>query len=176
MVLRVEGVLYVTIHGIEPSVPPDGIGCSECLSSNGWWLHLRRCAQCGHVGCCDSSPSQHASHHARQTGHPVVQSFEPGEDWFWNYGTEQFYEGPTLAGPGHHPPSNRHLDLPAAFPQTGNDTSTETGAELNGHGVLLEIPETAQLRHPVQVLLAYRRGVDHRVAVRADCVHRELGG
>ena len=93
----------MTMHGIEPSVPPDGTGCSECLSSNGWWLHLRRCAQCGHVGCCDSSPSQHASHHARQTGHPVVQSFEPGEDWFWDYGTEQFYEGPALAGPTYHP-------------------------------------------------------------------------
>ncbi len=93
----------MTMHGIEPSIPPDGTGCSECLSSDGWWLHLRRCAQCGHVGCCDSSPSQHATHHARQAGHPVVQSFEPGEDWFWDYGTEQFYEGPALAEPTHHP-------------------------------------------------------------------------
>jgi hypothetical protein len=50
-------------HGINPDVPPSGQGCAECLAAGGWWLHLRRCAECGHVGCCDSSPSQHASKH-----------------------------------------------------------------------------------------------------------------
>ena len=70
---------------IDPDVPPSGDGCAECLAAGGWWLHLRRCAQCGHVGCCDSSPERHASRHAREEGHPIAQSFEPGEDWFWDY-------------------------------------------------------------------------------------------
>ncbi len=63
--------------GIDPSVPPSGAGCVECDASGGWWVHLRRCAQCGHVGCCDSSPSQHASKHAASTKHPFMQSYEP---------------------------------------------------------------------------------------------------
>jgi Zn-finger in ubiquitin-hydrolases and other protein len=88
---------------IDPAVPPSGPGCAECLAADGWWLHLRRCATSGHVGCCDSSPSQHASHHAVQTGHSMVRSYEPGENWYWSYATEQFYEGPPLAPPEHHP-------------------------------------------------------------------------
>ena len=39
----------------------------------------------------------------RQLGHPFVQSFEPGESWFWNYRTESYYDGPVLADPQHHP-------------------------------------------------------------------------
>ncbi|HVE76474.1 MAG TPA: UBP-type zinc finger domain-containing protein [Actinomycetota bacterium] len=89
--------------GIDPSVPPSGPGCVECLETEGWWFHLRRCAQCGHVGCCDSSPSQHASHHADAKGHPIVQSYEPWEDWFWNYETQDYEEGPLLAPPNEHP-------------------------------------------------------------------------
>ncbi len=65
---------------IDPSVPPSGTGCRECEEDGGWWVHLRRCASCGHVGCCDTSPAQHATRHFVETGHPVVQSFEPGED------------------------------------------------------------------------------------------------
>ncbi|HLZ95848.1 MAG TPA: UBP-type zinc finger domain-containing protein [Candidatus Dormibacteraeota bacterium] len=91
--------------GMDPSVPPSGDGCVECLAAGGWWLHLRRCAQCGHVGCCDSSPAQHASRHAAEHGHPIVQSFEPGEDWFWDYTRQQYLEGPALKPPHHHPPN-----------------------------------------------------------------------
>jgi hypothetical protein len=91
------------VPGIDPSAPPSGAGCVECDEGGGWWVHLRRCAQCGHIGCCDSSPAQHASAHATGTGHPLVRSFEPGETWFWNYQTEQYYDGPALAGPDHHP-------------------------------------------------------------------------
>ncbi|HVV18153.1 MAG TPA: UBP-type zinc finger domain-containing protein [Pseudonocardiaceae bacterium] len=93
----------MTVPGIDPSVAPSGTGCVECDAAGGWWVHLRRCAQCGHIGCCDSSPAQHASAHAAATGHPFVQSFEPGETWFWNYRTEQFYDGPSLAAPAHRP-------------------------------------------------------------------------
>ncbi|AWK70509.1 hypothetical protein CBI38_01930 [Rhodococcus oxybenzonivorans] len=91
------------VEGIDTSVAPSGTGCVECDAAGGWWVHLRRCALCGHVGCCDSSPAQHASRHAADTGHPVVQSFEPGESWFWNYATDQAFQGPELAAPQHHP-------------------------------------------------------------------------
>jgi len=89
---------------VDPSVAPSGPGCVECEAAQGWWFHLRRCAQCGHVGCCDSSPMQHASAHASATGHPIVQSFEPGEEWFWDYKSEDYYDGPRLADPQHRPP------------------------------------------------------------------------
>ena len=88
---------------IDPAVAPSGPGCVECEQSAGWWVHLRRCALCGHIGCCDTSPSQHASAHAAQTGHAIIQSFEPGEDWFWNYQTEDYAAGPPLAEPRSHP-------------------------------------------------------------------------
>jgi hypothetical protein len=96
---------------IDPSLSPSGTGCVECLADGGWWFHLRRCAHCGHVGCCDSSPSQHASAHADTTTHPVVQSFEPGEAWFYDYRTGESREGPPLA-----PPDSRPLDQPAPGP------------------------------------------------------------
>lgn len=89
--------------GIDPSVPPSGTGCAECESVGGWWVHLRRCAQCGHVGCCDTSPSQHATAHFRESGHPVIQSFEPGETWFWDYSNETGFDGPELAPPDCRP-------------------------------------------------------------------------
>ena len=63
------------------------------------------------MGCCDSSPSQHASHHAVDNQHPIVQSFEPGEEWFWDYATEDYLDGPRLAPPRHHP-----LDQPTPGP------------------------------------------------------------
>jgi hypothetical protein len=88
---------------VDPAVPPSGTGCVECLASGSWWLHLRRCAQCGHIGCCDDSLGRHATAHAHSSDHPVICSFEPGEDWFWDYRTNQFLNGPQLAPPLHHP-------------------------------------------------------------------------
>ncbi len=88
---------------LDPSVPPSGPGCVECTAAQGWWVHLRRCTACGHVGCCDTSPEQHASAHYRESGHPVVASFEPGEVWFWNYATGEMGRGPALAEPLAHP-------------------------------------------------------------------------
>ena len=93
------------MQGIDATVPPSGSGCVECEAEAGWWFHLRRCAQCGHIGCCDSSPSQHASRHATDSGHPIAQSFEPGEDWFWSFVDDEFYSGPALAPPVSHPDS-----------------------------------------------------------------------
>ena len=96
---------------IDPAAPPSGTGCMECEAASGWWLHLRRCALCGHIGCCDNSPAQHATAHFKETQHPVITSFEPGESWFWNYPEQQFYDGPHLAPPEHHP-----LDQPVPGP------------------------------------------------------------
>lgn len=90
---------------LDVAVLPSGTGCAECLSVSGWWLHLRRCAKCGHIGCCDASPSQHASKHFRSSGHSIMRSFEPGETWFWDFGNQEFSVGPPLAAPEHRPPN-----------------------------------------------------------------------
>ena len=94
-----------TPPGLDLDVPPSGPGCATCEAATpqGWWFHLRRCAQCGRVGCCDSSPGQHATAHANETGHRYIQSFEPGEDWFFDFETEEVLEGPALAAPTGHP-------------------------------------------------------------------------
>ncbi|KRB73240.1 hypothetical protein ASE01_21035 [Nocardioides sp. Root190] len=97
---------------IDVEALPSGPGCEECSAAGGWWVHLRRCAACGHVGCCDSSPEQHATAHFRESGHRIVQSFEPGEDWFWDFGAQGYYDGPSLAAPTAHPD-----DQPAPGPR-----------------------------------------------------------
>ena len=63
-------------------------GCEECLAEGSTWVHLRLCLSCGHVGCCDSSPRRDADRHFHETGHPVVRSFEPHEQWRWCYKDE----------------------------------------------------------------------------------------
>jgi hypothetical protein len=63
-------------------------GCEDCLRMGGQWVHLRLCMICGHVGCCDNSPHKHATAHFRHTGHQIMRSFEPGEDWGWCYADE----------------------------------------------------------------------------------------
>ncbi len=70
--------------------PAHTTGCEECLQLGDTWVHLRRCLHCGHVGCCDSSKNKHATAHFHATGHPVVQSFEPGETWRWCYVDRQY--------------------------------------------------------------------------------------
>jgi monovalent cation/hydrogen antiporter len=70
----------------EPKTPD---GCAECLAAGMRWVHLRLCLSCGHVGCCDSSPGKHATAHWHQTEHPVIRSFQPGEDWRWCFVDEE---------------------------------------------------------------------------------------
>ncbi|MGH7518923.1 MAG: ubiquitin carboxyl-terminal hydrolase 14 [Gemmatimonadales bacterium] len=77
------------IRDVTPRTPN---GCEECLATGGRWVHLRLCLSCGHVGCCDSSPNRHASAHFRQSHHPIVQSFEPGERWRWCYADETYLD------------------------------------------------------------------------------------
>ncbi len=64
-------------------VTPSGQGCVECLQTGDRWVHLRLCLSCGHVGCCDQSKNKHATQHFRSSGHPLIQSFERGENWRW---------------------------------------------------------------------------------------------
>ncbi|MDQ4051749.1 MAG: Na+/H+ antiporter [Actinomycetota bacterium] len=59
--------------------------CAQCLIDGTRWVALRQCLECGNVGCCDSSPGQHATAHFRGSTHAVMQSAEPGEDWRWCY-------------------------------------------------------------------------------------------
>jgi len=93
----------MTTSPIDPTALPSGPGCLDCDAMSGWWVHLRRCATCGHVGCCDSSLGRHATAHFHETGHRFIQSFEPGEDWFWDYEAGEMIDGPLLAEPRSHP-------------------------------------------------------------------------
>ncbi|MGB7818972.1 MAG: UBP-type zinc finger domain-containing protein [Ornithinibacter sp.] len=99
------------VDGVDLAVPPSGPGCVECTEAGGWWVHLRRCAACGHVGCCDSSPGQHASAHAAGGGHPIMRSYEPGEDWWYDVRNASFGRGLDLA-----PPMARPIDQPSPGP------------------------------------------------------------
>ena len=85
------------IHDVAPS----GNGCVECLQAGTRWVHLRMCSTCGHIGCCDNSPGRHATKHFRATQHPIIRSYEPGEDWFFCYPDELMFELRT-AGPAPH--------------------------------------------------------------------------
>jgi uncharacterized UBP type Zn finger protein len=66
-------------------VTPSGQGCKECLEIGSTWVHLRLCMVCGHVGCCDNSLNKHGTKHWHRSKHPVMKSFEPGEEWWWCY-------------------------------------------------------------------------------------------
>jgi hypothetical protein len=79
-------------------------GCEDCLRSGGSWVHLRICMTCGHVGCCDSSPGRHATAHWRShVDHPIVRSFEPGEDWWWCYADQVAFDVPSAPAAPSHP-------------------------------------------------------------------------
>ncbi|MCQ1535384.1 UBP-type zinc finger domain-containing protein [Methanosarcina sp. KYL-1] len=73
-------------------VKPGSVGCEECLKSGGSWVHLRICLTCGHVGCCNQSKNKHATKHFKETGHPIIQSFQPGEDWKYCYIDGEYLE------------------------------------------------------------------------------------
>lgn len=73
-------------------VTPSAQGCEECLKLGDRWVHLRICKICGHVGCCDNSKNKHATKHHHATGHPIIQSFEPGETWLYCYPDELMFE------------------------------------------------------------------------------------
>jgi uncharacterized UBP type Zn finger protein len=79
-------------------LPPSVAGCEDCLREGTGWVHLRICLECGHVGCCDSSPRRHASAHFAASGHPLMRSLEPGEDWSWCFLDEAVLALPQVHG------------------------------------------------------------------------------
>ncbi len=73
-------------------VAPSANGCEDCLKIGDEWVHLRLCKSCGHVGRCDSSKNKHATKHFHQTRHPIIESFEAGEEWGYCYVDDAFFE------------------------------------------------------------------------------------
>lgn len=81
--VRQGGCEHLEKAARDDASPQSHDGCQGCLEEGRTWLHLRMCTECGYVGCCDSSAGQHATKHFRATGHPVMRSFEAGEEWRW---------------------------------------------------------------------------------------------
>ena len=77
------------IQDVQPNTPD---GCEECLATGDEWVHLRLCMSCGHVGCCNDSKNKHATKHFLGSGHPIMQSFEPGEDWMYCFRDDLAWE------------------------------------------------------------------------------------
>jgi ubiquitin-hydrolase Zn-finger-containing protein len=86
-------------------MPESVDGCEDCLREHSEWLHLRMCLTCGHVGCCDDSPRHHASEHARESGHVLLRSLEPGEEWSWCFEDQIAFIVPEISGTTRIPPS-----------------------------------------------------------------------
>ena len=85
-------------------VVPSGTGCVECLATGRHdWVHLRVCQECGHVGCCDNSPGKHATAHFKKISHPLIRSYEPGEDWYYCYPDNLMFELDGAPPAPHHP-------------------------------------------------------------------------
>ena len=85
-------------------VEPSSTGCEDCLETGGRWVHLRMCMTCGHVGCCDSSPNRHATGHWHtHAEHPLVRSYEPGEDWWRCYADDLAFDLEGEAPAPSHP-------------------------------------------------------------------------
>ena len=78
------------VGGITTVKQPKQYECEECVKIGSDWVHLRTCQTCGTTRCCDSSPNRHATKHFHTTGHPIVRSFQPGENWAWCYADEVF--------------------------------------------------------------------------------------
>lgn len=77
------------VQDVDPRTPD---GCEECLKMGTSWVHLRMCLSCGHIGCCDQSQGKHATRHFHSSAHPIIRSYEPGEDWGWCYVDDLFIE------------------------------------------------------------------------------------
>lgn len=86
-------------------LPESVDGCPQCLEMGSGWVHLRICLECGQVGCCDDSPNKHATAHANTSGHPIIRSLEPGENWSWCYPDTVAMVIPDVHGETSIPPS-----------------------------------------------------------------------
>ena len=86
-------------------LPESVEGCEDCLAKGDGWVHLRICLECGKVGCCDDSPNRHASRHAQTSGHPLIRSLQPGEEWSWCFLDDVALLIPEVSGETRIPPS-----------------------------------------------------------------------
>ncbi|MFE3634255.1 UBP-type zinc finger domain-containing protein [Streptomyces cellostaticus] len=91
---RPEGrsCVHAADAGTAPAPVPQSDVCPECEARGQRGGRLRLCLACGHMGCCDSSPGAHATAHHEATGHPLVRSTEPGEEWAWCYVDEVYLQ------------------------------------------------------------------------------------
>ena len=78
------------IDRVNPMILGNTKGCKQCEKIGSRWVQLRLCLTCGHVGCCDLSPNKHGTTHFKETGHPVIRSYEAGEHWKWCFIEEVF--------------------------------------------------------------------------------------
>src|SRR6202012_5066662 len=99
------------LNEIRPVSPRTPEGCEECLKTGSYWVHLRLCLECGHVGCCDQSPGKHATKHFHRTSHPIMRSFEPGESWGWCYVDDVILEGVDRWIPRHRARASLYVDV-----------------------------------------------------------------
>lgn len=94
------------LESVEITELPEAVdGCVDCLAAGGRWCHLRICLTCGNVGCCDDSPGRHATAHAAASGHQLIRSIQPGEDWSWCFADEVAMRIPDVTGEPAIPPS-----------------------------------------------------------------------
>jgi uncharacterized UBP type Zn finger protein len=67
-------------HAPDHVASPRSSVCEECGST----FNLRLCAECGHVGCCESQAGD-ARAHAQATNHPVILQLPVGGGFTWCY-------------------------------------------------------------------------------------------
>ncbi len=73
-------------HLPEGFADPRARACEGCGSR----FNLRACAECGHVGCCESQLG-HNTAHAKASGHPVIRSMPVGPGSFtWCYACDRY--------------------------------------------------------------------------------------
>jgi hypothetical protein len=90
--MTTEGAVCADLKAIKTVRLAQRTECEESVKIVSTWVHLRTCPKCGGTRCCDNSPNRHASKHAAQSGHPVIASAEPGENWLYCYPDDAFVE------------------------------------------------------------------------------------
>ena len=95
----------------------------------------------------------------------MLQSFEPGEDWFYDYRSDKFFEGPALAPPDSHPPDQPVPGQPFAI-TPAQATLYRVGVHwaLGDAGAALNAGKNL---HPSQFPTPERRGRLHTDLARA---------
>ena len=81
----------VKVDELSPPKKAEAV-CAACVAIGSDWVHLRECRTCGNVGCCDDSPNRHASAYAKESGHPIITSAQPSEDWSYCYVDDVTFE------------------------------------------------------------------------------------